>query len=158
MNMTMMNTMHRATKTLALLLVFCALAAPVTLQARPGGSPGNGPDDPALMAGLNLTDKQIELLKSKRFEQRKTMISLRSQQESLHADLAEAASANKPDLKEIDRLAAKIGELHGQMTAERIKGIVFLRSILSKKQQNILDTQRLLHGMKGERGIPSQRK
>jgi len=154
----MMNTMHRAIKTVALPLVFCTLAAPATLQARPGGGPESRPDTPALMAGLDLTDKQIELLKEKRFEQRKTMINLRSQQDSLQADLAELASTNKPDLREIDRLAAKIGDLHGQMTAERIKGIVFLRSILSKEQQNLLDARRLVFGMKGERSTPGQRK
>ncbi|WP_217348971.1 Spy/CpxP family protein refolding chaperone [Prosthecochloris sp. GSB1] len=148
MNNTMRTTMNRMMKHLVIVLAFFTIAPPATLLAKPGGGPGTyRGTDPAMMSGLNLTDKQIDLLKDKRIAQRKTMIGLRSQMETLRTDLAEEASTNRPDMRRIDRISSQIGDVHGRMTAERTKGIVYLRSLLSDEQRKQLDARRLIFGM-----------
>lgn len=154
----MSTTMNRMMKHLLVVLAFFTIAPPATLLAKPGGGSGAYKGgDPAMVAGLNLTDKQIDLLRDKRIEQRRTMIGLRSQMETLRADLADAASAKRPDIRKIDRISSQIGDVHGRITAERTKGIVYLRSILTDEQRKQLDARRLIFGM-GDRGMRGQRR
>jgi hypothetical protein len=133
--------------------VLVAIVLPLSVvQAKPYGAPPKG--GPGLMAAgpqvmndLNLSAKQIDLLEKKKVEKRKTMINLHSQLQLLQVDLAEAANRNNPDMKSIEAMSRKVGDIHGQMTAERIKSIVYLRSVLNDDQRKIMDAHRLEFGM-----------
>ena len=141
--------------------VLVAIVLPLSVvQAKPfgagqgfdaGGGPKGGPGlmaaGPQVMNDLNLSAEQIDLLEKKKVEKRKTMINLHSQLQLLQVDLAEAANRKNPDMKSIDAMSRKVGNIHGQMTAERIKSIVYLRSILNDDQRKIMDAHRLEFGM-----------
>ena len=148
--------------------VLVAIVLPLSVvQAKPygpgqsvdagGGSKGGGDlvaAGPQVIHDLNLSTKQIDLLEKKKVEKRKTMINLQSQLRLLQVDLAEAAKRNNPDIQSIEAMSGKVGNIHGQMTAERIKSIVYLRSILNNNQRKIMDAHGLefgvMQGMKTE--------
>ena len=145
-----------------LIAAFVVVIMPLSAaQARPFGfgpaaGPGGGAKGdvgmlgPAVMSDLNLTAEQVDLLKKNKMEKRKTMVNLQSDLRLLRIDLAEAASQDKPDMRKIEAMSRKVGDIHGQMTAEKIKSIVYLRSILTDEQRKIMDAQRVGFGpMKG---------
>lgn len=141
--------------TMTMLIAVLMMIPMTTVQAKPGpGAAMNG--RPGMFIGLDLTDNQIELLKNDKIKRHKRMISLRSDLETVRVDLAEAASAKVPNMREIDRLSNRIGDIRGQMTAERTKGIVYMRSLLTDEQKRKMDTRRIILGMmkdKGKRGF-----
>ncbi|ARM31789.1 hypothetical protein B9H02_11415 [Prosthecochloris sp. HL-130-GSB] len=130
---------------------------PVTgLLARPCGGQG-GPGDfrrmdspraERIFDDLNLSQKQQKQLQQHRLEQRKSMIGLRSKLALLRTDLAEASLASRPDMSKIDEISDRIGNVHAEMTKERIRSRVYVRSILTDKQKEIMDSRR---AMKAER-------
>lgn len=136
----------------ALVVVVMPLSA---AQAKPfafgpgGGAKGDAGmmrQGPAIMSDLNLTAEQIELLKKNKIEKRKAMVKLQSDLRLLRIDLAEAASKDRPDMRKIEAMSGKVGDIHGQMTAERTKSIVYLRSILTDEQRKKMDSQRIGSG------------
>ena len=148
--------------------VLVAIVLPLSVvQAKPygpgqsvdAGSGSKGGGDlvaagPQVIQALNLSAKQIDLLEKKKVEKRKTMIKMQSQLQLLQVDLAEAASRNNPDMRSIEAMSGEVGNIQGQMMAERIKSIVYLRSILNDKQRKIMDAHGLefgvMPGMKAE--------
>ena len=110
-----------------------------------GGAKGDagmmGPG-PAIMSDLNLTTEQIDLLKKNKIEKRKAVVKLQSDLRLLRIDLAEAASQDNPNMRKIEAMSRKVGDIHGQMTAERTKSIVYLRSVLTDEQKKIMDARR----------------
>lgn len=148
--------MNAQWRKMTMIMLVAFMMIPLTaVQAKPGpGAMGGG--RPGMFVGLNLTDNQIDLLKNDRVTRHKKMIRLRSDLETVRIDLAEAASANVPNMREINRLSTRIGDIRGQMTAERTKGIVYMRSILTDEQKRQMDTRRMIMGMmkdKGRRGF-----
>ena len=142
-----------------LIAVLVVVIVPLSAaQAKPFGfGPASGPGGgakgsagmlgPAVMADLNLTTEQIDLLKKNKIEKRKVMVKLQSDLRLLRIDLAEAASQDKPDMRKIEAMSREVGDIHGQMTAERIKSIVYLRSILTDEQKKVMDARRVGFGM-----------
>jgi len=119
----------------------------------PPDDPGPGrPDEPRLMESLDLTPEQIQLLKNEKTKRRKQMLKLRAELETLRIDLAAESSQDKPDVEKIERLARQMGEVHGQMIAQRVKSIIYLRSILTDKQKKIMDEHQLHFGRIGRKG------
>ncbi len=138
-------------KKMTTIMLVALLMIPMTaVQAKP--NPGAMKGKPGMFIGLDLTDNQIDLLKNDRVKRQKEMIRLRSDLETVRVDLAESASAKVPNVKEINRLSTRIGDIHGQMTAERTKGIVYMRSILTDEQKKQMDTRRVISGMKKDKG------
>ena len=135
-----------------MMLVVCLMIPMATLQAKPGQGPMQ--DRRGMFVDLDLTDNQIDLLKNDRVKRHKRMIKLRSDLELVRVDLREAASADAPSMRQIDLLSNRIGEIRGQMTAERTKGIVYLRSILTDEQKRKMDTRRMMRGMMKEKKGP----
>lgn len=136
-------------KTMMIMLAVLMLIPLTTLDAKPG--PGGMAGKPGMFAGLDLTDNQIDLLKNDRIKRHKKMIKLHSDLETVRVDLAEAVSAKVPNMKEVDRLSTRMGVIRGQITAERTKGVVYLRSILTDEQKKKLDTRRLILGTMKEK-------
>lgn len=142
--------------TMTMLIAVLMMIPMTTVQAKPGPGAAMNGSRSGMFIGLDLTDNQIELLKNDKIKRHKRMISLRSDLETVRVDLAEAASAKVPNMKEIDRLSNRIGDIRGQMTAERTKGIVYMRSLLTDEQKRKMDTRRIILGMmkdKGKRGF-----
>lgn len=140
---------------MTMIMLVALMVIPMTaVQAKPG--PGAMGGRPGMFVGLNLTDNQIDLLRNDRVKRHKKMIGLRSDLETVRVDLAEAASTNVPNMREINRLSNRIGDIRGQMTEERTKGVVYMRSILTDEQKRQMDTRRMILGMmkdKGKRGF-----
>lgn len=153
--------MHQLRKRLVIAVLIAVIMPISAAQAKPFGfgptyGPGGGGPKgesglmavgPRIMADLNLSTEQIDLLRKKKIEQRKTMIKLHSQLRLLQVDLREAASQEKPNLRTIETMSRKVGDIHGEMTAERTKSIVYLRSILTDEQRKVMDAHRLEFGM-----------
>ncbi len=136
---------------MTMIMLVAFMMIPMTaVQAKPG--PGAMGGRPGMFVGLNLTDNQIDLLKNDKVKRHKKMIRLRSDLETVRVDLAEAASANVPNMRDINRLSNRIGDIRGQMIAERTKGIVYMRSILTDEQKKQMDTRRMIMGMMKEKG------
>ena len=146
--------MYQFRKRLLIAVLVVVIMPLSAAQARPFGfgpsyGPGGGKGDagmlrpgPAIMSDLNLTAEQIDLLKKNKIEKRKTMVKLQSDLRLLRIDLAEAASQDNPSMRKIEAMSRKVGDIHGQMTAERTKSIVYLRSVLTDEQKKIMDTRR----------------
>jgi len=62
--------------------------------------------------------------------------------------MAEAASKPHPDMATIKRLSRKIGDVHARLTEERVRGIIYFRSVLNDEQRQMLDQRRMQFGMK----------
>ncbi|MEW6517102.1 MAG: Spy/CpxP family protein refolding chaperone [candidate division FCPU426 bacterium] len=125
-----------------------------SLPARAEMPEGPGPEaveeaGPPLMEALNLTQDQIAALKKDKLANRRQMISWRAEMENLQLDLENELDNSKPNKAQIEKLARRIGELHGQMIAARAQSVLFLRGLLTPEQQKILDTMRLRPGCPG---------
>lgn len=151
--------MYQFRKRLLIAVLVVVIMPLSTAQAKPFGfgpafGPGGGAKGdagmlgpgPAIMSDLNLTTEQIDLLKKNKIEKRKTMVKLQSDLRLLRIDLAEAASQDNPNMRKIEVMSRKVGDIHGQMTAERTKSIVYLRSILTDEQRKIMDSRRVGSG------------
>ncbi len=137
-----------------MIALFALMMVPATVMqadARPGKGPNGLNGRPGMFKGLDLTENQIDLLKADRMSRHKRVIRLKGDLETLRLDLAEAASVKSPNTQKIDRLSNKIGNVKGRIIAERTKGIIYLRSILTAEQKRKMDTRRLILGMMKER-------
>ncbi|MCD4814642.1 periplasmic heavy metal sensor [bacterium] len=162
--------MKQIQKSIMIAVIALVMAAPAAM-ARPMGGGAGGPGARSeMMAGgpsgmisqLNLTKEQIDLLKKEKLKKRKTMIQQHSTLELLQIDLAEEVGRDNPNMGKIEKMAKKIGDIHGQMTAERVKSIIYLRSILTDEQKQIMEVQQLhfegMGGHKGTKGKPGRGK
>ncbi|WP_041702265.1 MULTISPECIES: Spy/CpxP family protein refolding chaperone [unclassified Prosthecochloris] len=104
-------------------------------------------DGRTMFNDLDLSSKQLEKLKKHKLQQRKSMITLRSQLDLLRADMAEAAFRDNPDKASIKVIAGKIGDLHAQMTVKRIEALIYLRSILNDEQKKVMDSHHMFSQM-----------
>jgi len=96
---------------------------------------------------LTLSPQQREQLQKHRFEQRKSMITLHSKLDMLRIELDEAAFAGKPDMRKIDRIAEKIGNVHTEMTKKRIHSRIQVNNILTDEQKRSVNNQRTIMPM-----------
>ncbi len=147
----------------SLIAVFLATAlglAATSAQAfRPGGpGPGGEGPGPGLMAGLDLSEDQIDKLKAERLKNQKQMIKWEAELKILHLDIKSESHKDQPNLSRVEKLAQQIGELKGKMMATRVKSVIYLRSILTPEQKKKMDEMQLdfgrrgFHDQKGHRG------
>jgi len=146
-----------------LLIAGTLFALPLTAaQARPSaGYDGAGRFNRAervermkFADNLNLSPQQRQQFKKHQFEQRKAMITLRSKLDLLRIELNEAACATKPDLRKIDRIAERMGNVHTEMTKQRIHARIQRNSILTDEQKQSVNDQRAMMPMKrGPKGM-----
>ena len=147
-----------------LLIAGTLFALPLTAaQARPSAGPdGAGRfnrvervEKMKFADNLNLSPQQRQQLQKHQFEQRKAMIALRSKLDLLRIELDEAACATKPDLRKIDRIAERMGNVHTEMTKQRVHARIQRNSILTDEQQQSLNDRRPM--MSRERGPKGMR-
>ncbi len=104
-------------------------------------------DGRKMFNALDLSPKQLAQLKKHKLRQRKRMITLRAQLDLLRADMAEAAFRDNPDRTAINALAGKIGDIHAQMTVDRIEALIYLRRILNDEQKRVMDSHHMFPQM-----------
>lgn len=103
-------------------------------------------DMPPFMTALDLTQKQLQLLKENKRKKHRKMIKLRAAQEEVRMDLAEALEADTPDRKQVEKIAEKMAELNKEKTLEHADSIIYLKSILTAEQKKKLETIMLMRG------------
>ncbi|NUK47365.1 periplasmic heavy metal sensor [Prosthecochloris sp. DSM 1685] len=146
--------MKRTVRTFALAGMLMLMPV-IAGHAEPGGNPGyHGPKSEGRATGhaesrklfddLELSAQQVERLKKDKMERRKTMIRLRSELDLLHAEMAQSAFSEKPDMKNLEDLSVRIGDVHARMTMQRIRSLVFLRSLLTDEQKKLMDSRHLM--------------
>jgi Spy/CpxP family protein refolding chaperone len=108
--------------------------------------PAMDEQEPPMLEALQLTQDQLNALKKDKLASRRQMIAWRAEMENLHLDLESELDSPKPNKAQIDKLARRIGELHGQMIAARAQSVLFLRSLLTPEQQKTLDSLRMNPG------------
>jgi Spy/CpxP family protein refolding chaperone len=147
--------MHNKTKILMVVVGTLALTLAVgaNLWASPlqNAAPGQGQGDkkPARewIQSLGLSPDQVAKLRENRLEERKQMIKTRSEMETLQLDLSEEGMKDKPDMAKVEKLAQQMGQIHARMIVQRVKGVTFLRSILTPEQKQKLDQLHVQGGM-----------
>ena len=111
---------------------------------KPGGQQG-----PA--HGLNLTDEQKEAFKQSMLELQKQLQPLRNQLGEAEAHQRTLMTAEKPDLKDINKNIEKIGEIKVEMGKLQAKHRLEMRAKLSDEQRLKFDMFKQ-HQMKEGRG------
>lgn len=115
----------------------------------PGGGPGGGPHmgemeegmgfGPWIMKDLSLTDDQVKKLKEDRATRGKATNLLKAEMKNLHIDLFAEVGKDQPDMSKVDKLAQQIGGVHAKLVSDRVKGAIYLRSLLTPEQRKKLD-------------------
>jgi periplasmic protein CpxP/Spy len=160
----MMNT--RNSRLTGLLLFGWMMLLPLTmLHAGAGSGPAErgagGPDAGTRMSrvdaremfdNLDLSTDQVRKLKTHKMNNRRTIIRLRSELDLLKADMFEAALAGEPDMKQIEGISRQIGDVQARMTLERMKSLIYLRSILTDEQKKVMDSHHLMFSTIDGRG------
>lgn len=126
------------------LIAALAVACSLPLVAQRGGGPG-GPGGPGgtprleFLAGyLSLTDAQKTQAKAIFDAAATSLETLSGTAASARDALTAAVKASATD-SEIDRLAAAVGTVHGQMAGVNAKAMVKFRGILTAEQKAKLD-------------------
>lgn len=118
-------------------------------QAENGEEQGEMGPGHGWIQALNLTPDQVAKLRQNRVDNRKQTIKTRADMQTLQVDLGEEAMKDKPDAARVQQLARQMGDLHAQMVVQRVKGITFMRSILTPEQKQKLDQMQIQHGGMG---------
>ncbi len=115
-----------------------ALAAPAGTQAS-----DNPPRGPAFLQGLNLSPEQMTKLRERSLQNRKEMIKVQAEIQTLQVDLQEELSRESPDQEKVDTITKQLGAAQARLVRMRAERVVFLRSVLTPEQREKLD-ERLL--------------
>jgi Spy/CpxP family protein refolding chaperone len=120
----------------AALAMFSALPALPQRGKGPGGGPGNHLD--FLVGYLGLSDSQKEQAQAIFDAADQATETVRGQMTSARDELNAAIKANSGDT-ELDRLAAAVGAIHGQLTAIRAKASAKFYTLLTDEQKQKYD-------------------
>jgi Spy/CpxP family protein refolding chaperone len=156
---------------LLMMIVFVGLTTAIYAQPKEQGdfkSP-RGPKPEARMErnhdepqqGLNLTDEQKEAFKQGMIAVQKQMQPLRNQLGEAEAHQRTLMTAEKPDLKDINKNIEKIGEIKVEMAKLQAKYHLEMRAQLNDEQKLKFDMfkhqMRDGKGMKGPKGPKGQK-
>ncbi len=92
------------------------------------------------MTGIpNLTDKQIEQIKTLRTEHMKAVTQKRNLLKEKRAHLTVLMTQDNPDKKAIDKTIEEINSLRGELLKERVDMQLKIRSMLTEEQKVYYD-------------------
>jgi Spy/CpxP family protein refolding chaperone len=94
---------------------------------------------------LNLTEKQEDELAKLRLENRKEMIKLRAELQTLQLDLQALLEPREPDKAKVYAQLDKINKLKNEMAKMRIENSLQRRAILTDEQWNKIKKSRRFH-------------
>ena len=130
-----------------MILTIAALGVSV-LSAQPGQGRGGTPPTPEQMMEkrlerlttlLSLTPSQVTTIKALYTAEAAAVTALKTPMEAAHTALRDAVNSNAPE-PQIDRAAAQIGTLQGQMTAIHSKTQAKFLATLTADQKKKLET------------------
>jgi Spy/CpxP family protein refolding chaperone len=141
---------------LAIFTVFPVMADQAGPRGRMMGAP-KATEGPGPMGGrgLNFLAGYLNLTESQKAEAKAIFDASAVQAQTLQGSMAAARNALQTAVKssatdaEIDRLAAAVGVVHGQLVAVQSKSAVKFRAILTAEQRTKLDE---FEGRRGRRG------
>ncbi|MEZ5355873.1 MAG: Spy/CpxP family protein refolding chaperone [Bryobacteraceae bacterium] len=148
------NTYKRRTLMAAAAILMAAPLVPSAMAQGPGGPRGGRGNRLDFLAGyLALTDAQKTQAQSIFDAASTASETARGQSEAARTALEAAVKANQSDA-EIDRLAAAIGVIHGQVTAIQAKAQAKFYALLTAEQKTKYDAlhDRAGDGPRGPRG------
>jgi Spy/CpxP family protein refolding chaperone len=117
-----------------------------TAMARSGKGMGLHNGMPRIMANLDLTTDQLQTLNKHKIASHRQMIKLRAQIEETRVDLEEAMDEATPDQKKIEKIAARLGDLHKETVLQHADSIIFFKSILTPEQKKKLESSMVMRG------------
>lgn len=144
-------------KTVVIIAALLVLVAPAWAQGPPPeGGPEGGPQH---KKRLGLTDEQMEKLDAIRLETDKLNIKIRAEVEITERELQHELKQDEIDKAKVDKLVAKLADLHGQMLRTRIDSLLKTKEILTPEQyKKFVDRLHLWKQMKdrGPGGVPGK--
>ncbi len=94
---------------------------------------------------INLTEKQKDEMAKLGLENRKEMIKLRAELQTLQLDLQELLKPREPDKAQVYAQLDKINKLRNEIAKMRIEHSLKRRAILTEEQWNTLKKSRMFH-------------
>lgn len=135
-------------KTLLILALSLAVAAPLAAQAPPGGGPppaggpGGGPPDQVLADVLGFTEAQLAQLRTLAEARRASADSLRTQQMEAEKALGDALKASSPDAATVGAALLRVEGLRKQLASLDEGFRTSVAGLLTAEQKTKLESLR----------------
>jgi Spy/CpxP family protein refolding chaperone len=97
----------------------------------------------ALAATLQLDAKQKALVAKEREKSKRVLLQLEKTWQQLHDKLRSEVRRDKPDQTAVDQITEEIGKVQGKIVALRTNSFIYLKSILTPRQAQIIEQDRL---------------
>ena len=97
----------------------------------------------ALAATLQLDAKQKALLTQEREKSKHALLLLEKKWQWLHDRLRSEVRRDKPDQTAVDKITVDIGKIQGEIVALRTNSLIYLKSLLTPQQAQIIEQDRL---------------
>jgi len=97
----------------------------------------------ALAATLQLDAKQRALVTKEREKSKQALLQLEKKWQQLHDQLRREVRRDKPDQAAVDKITEEIGKIQGEIVALRTNSLIYLKSILTPQQAQIIEQDRL---------------
>jgi Spy/CpxP family protein refolding chaperone len=97
----------------------------------------------ALAATLQLDAKQKALVTKEREKSKQALLQLEKKWQQLHDQLRREVRRDKPDQAAVDKITEEIGKIQGEIVALRTNSLIYLKSILTPQQAQIIEQDQL---------------
>jgi Spy/CpxP family protein refolding chaperone len=97
----------------------------------------------ALAATLQLNAKQKALVTKDREKSKQILLQLEKKWQQLHDQLRREVRRDKPDQGAVDKITEEIGKIQGEIVALRTNSLIYLKSLLTPQQAQIIEQDRL---------------
>jgi hypothetical protein len=97
----------------------------------------------ALAATLQLDAKQKALVTKEREKSKQALLHLEKKWQQLHDKLRFEVRQSKPDQAAVDKITEEIGKIQGEIVALRANSLIYLKSLLTPQQAQIIEQERL---------------
>lgn len=143
---------------MSIMIVVGSYALLTTMAMAKGHGPDGAHDEqihrgmPNMIAQLDLTPDQVDALKKNRKTKQRKMIDLRAELAKARLDMGEALEEKNPNRNKIQKIAARLGQLHEQKVLHHAESIIYLKSILTEEQREKMEKLMLMQGNRGLMG------
>ncbi len=96
----------------------------------------------ALAVTLQLSAKQKAGITKEREKSKQTLMQLEKKWQRLHDQLRQEVRRDKPDQAAVDKISEEIGKIQGEIVALRTNSLIYLKSILTPQQAQIIEQGR----------------
>ena len=96
-----------------------------------------------LAVTLQLNAKQKALVTKDREKSKQILLQLEKKWQQLHDQLRREVRRDKPDQAAVDKITGEIGKVQGEIVALRTNSLIYLKSLLTPQQAQIIEQDRL---------------